>query len=515
MKYKGYHINYSLLGYNNKLPFIEITSTDKINTQKVNYLKSLLTHLYKHIFSEYTFQNNTITITTYFPQVYKLNIKHLINILLEGEKYYDKYKDKIYHSIKQILGSPSDLAIFNCAIKRKLPITTFKLGEKYYNQIGFGASRCIFRSASTFLDSKQSKTIQTSKELSNILAEKIGFPVPKWFIVRNKKSLLKAYKEFDNVDIVIKPYNLTRGMGVYVGVKDEKQLIKYYENIKGLYKSKQIRNSKQLIMLQKRVIGKDYRLLCINGELKIATERVPSYIIGDGVHNVEWLINQENRNPLRDKSSLMYVLKPIIIDNTMLEYLKEQGYSLKYIPSNKQKLYIRKAASVSQGGFTIDVTPIVHKEIKILCERLCKFMKVYTAGIDIMCNDISKPIKDNCNFIEVNTSPEMYLNIYPSEGKQYEDIMNDFINGTNPNNINQPIIYISNIDEHHKHLKKINKLIFDNNIPKKDYINTRLDDKSNNYSHFFDYQLLWIEYSNLNSQLLIDLDFYGNKVLFY
>ena len=149
-------------------------------------------------------------------------------------------------------------------------------------------------------------------------------PVPQWKIVLTEEELIKAYKSFKGKDIVIKPYNLTRGIGVYVGIKDLKDATDKFKKIKDLYKVRDYEAIDQKVMLQQRVYGKDYRILCINGKFEVATLRTPAYIIGDGKSTIEQLIQKENQNPSRSELNLFHTLKQIIIDDTMIEMLEDQ-----------------------------------------------------------------------------------------------------------------------------------------------------------------------------------------------
>ena len=83
---------------------------------------------------------------------------------------------------------------------------------------------------------------------------------------------------------------------------------------------------------------------------------------------------------------------------------------------------------MSQGGITEDCTDIVGKEIKTIVETLAQSVHAFVLGVDIICQDISKPLtKENGGIIEINTMPESYLNLFPVIGKQREYVSDIYI----------------------------------------------------------------------------------------
>ena len=153
--------------------------------------------------------------------------------------------------------------------------------------------------------------------------------------------------------------------------------------------------------------GADYRLLVINGQLKVCTKRIPAFITGDGEHNIEELINITNEDPRRDINNPSHILKPIEIDDPLIDLVKQQNLTLQSVPNKDQKIYVRNVASMSRGGITEDYTNKVSPEIKSIVESIASTLHVFAMGADIICNDISKPLtKDNGAILEVNTMPE-------------------------------------------------------------------------------------------------------------
>ena len=73
-----------------------------------------------------------------------------------------------------------------------------------------------------------------------------------------------------------------------------------------------------------------------------------------------------------------------------------------------------------------------------MCELISKQLNAFTLGIDIMCKDISKPLNNgNGYLIEVNTAPEMYLNLFPQKGLPQNKKGLTYLRALVPKNVQQ------------------------------------------------------------------------------
>jgi cyanophycin synthetase len=98
---------------------------------------------------------------------------------------------------------------------------------------------------------------------------------------------------------------------------------------------------------------------------------------------------------------------------------------------------------MSRGGITEDFTDKVAPEIKTIVESIAATMHVFSLGLDIICNDISKPLtKENGAILEVNTMPESYLNFYPVIGQERTDALDYYIEQLLKDNQTQRIVVI-------------------------------------------------------------------------
>lgn len=381
---------------------------------------------------EYTVSPTLLTIRSKLPFIWRESAEVFIKLASNNIPLQEAEDIIINTIIVTRIKSMSTIPLLESAHKQNIETTTAILSDSVvkgfdkgfsnltnrYYVLGCGKGSHITGSISSSKDAIVAKNIQRDKWSTNTMINRLGLPLPKWEVIESEKDIEKVWDEYQK-PLVIKPTGLTGGKGVNLGIKTIEQAMKAYNKCKKDIADKMRAPWQTKIMIQEQVQGEDYRLLVINGTLEIVTKRIPAFVIGNGKLSIEKLIEKENSDPRRNIHNPAHILKPIIIDEPLTDYLEEQKLSLSYVPKKEEKIYVRKVASMSQGGITEDFTDKVGKEIKIIVESIAQSVHAFTLGIDIMCLDISKPLtKDNGAILEINTMPESYLNFYPVLGKQ-------------------------------------------------------------------------------------------------
>lgn len=391
--------------------------------------------------NEYSISPTLLTITSKLPFLWRESAES-INKLSKGDITLKQAHEYIIGIIigKRIKSMSTISTLYSC-MKRRIEVTPtiledvitddLKIGydtvyNRYYT-LGCGKGSQITGSIASSKDAHIAQKIQKDKWTTNTLIQRLNLPVHRWQIITSKKELEDIWDEFDK-PVVIKPTGLTAGKGVSVGIDTLEKAKDAYDYAKEKVQGESRPSWQKKIMIEEQIKGEDYRLLVINGNLEVATKRIPAFIIGNGKNTIEELIEEENKNPKRDTKNPAHILKPIVIDKPLLEFLKDQGLTLQSIPQKDEKINVRKVASMSQGGITQDFTDSVSKDIKILVESIARSIHAFTLGVDVMCLDISKPLtKDNGSILEINTMPEAYLNLFPVLGKQREYVADTYV----------------------------------------------------------------------------------------
>lgn len=249
------------------------------------------------------------------------------------------------------------------------------------------------------------------KDLTYLLLNKKGIPTPKTISIYRKlsSSELRTRLAILRFPIFIKDAQGSQSKGIFANITD----IKTAEKII----TREIKNFPRLIA-QEMVAGSEYRITILGKKLLGAVKLIPPRIIGNGKDNIKKLIEIKQQNTRRKTS----------FDSLLRSTLSEQGFSLSSIPKRGVTVYIRRNSVLDEGGETEDATDQVNKKIKIMCTAAAMATGKYLAGIDVMCDDISKdPRKQTFNIIEINGKPDIYLHYNPTRGKT-RNVVKDIVN---------------------------------------------------------------------------------------
>ena len=329
----------------------------------------------------------------------------LINNIIKGKKYNIgiKIKELLCLLKSEELG-PSTLSIIQEAKKRNIPV--IKIGEDSMFQLGYGVKGKTIEATICNNTSAVALDIACDKLLSKNILMNQCIPVAEGYKVKNYIDLLfKAEKV--GYPVVLKPRFGNQGKGVLVNLKNQKELVNAYGIINKKFKD---------IMIEKYIKGNDYRICVVDGKVVAAAKRIPPYIIGNGKNTIYELIKELNRDKRRGDGHEKPLTK-VKIDKELKNNIYKEGYTLGYILPYGYKLQLRHNANLSTGGMAIDCTDLVCDEIKDICERTAKAIGLNICGIDICCNDIGKPLKEDEGIMEVNAAPGIRMHKYPHKGK--------------------------------------------------------------------------------------------------
>jgi cyanophycin synthetase len=80
-------------------------------------------------------------------------------------------------------------------------------------------------------------------------------------------------------------------------------------------------------------------------------------------------------------------------------------------------VFLRATGNLSTGGTAVDVTEEVHLENRALAVRAARVAGLDVAGIDLICDDVSRPwTVAAAGICEVNAAPGLRMHMAPSEG---------------------------------------------------------------------------------------------------
>jgi len=299
---------------------------------------------------------------------------------------------------------PSTGCIVEEAAKRGIPY--IRLNKQSLVQLGYGVHQKRIRATIASTTSNIAVDIACDKEETKNLLEAAEIPVPKGTVIRTEAGLEEAVAKF-GYPLVIKPIDGNHGKGNTTNITTWEQALKAFEAAKQYSRS---------VIVEKFITGVDFRVLVINYKFICAALRTPASVIGDGVHTIQWLIDETNKDPRRGYGHEK-VLTQITIDQFTQKMLDEKGYTLETIPPKDELVLLKPTANLSTGGTSTDVTDEVHPVNIFLAERIAKIIGLDICGIDIMAPDLRAPIYENGGAVlEVNAAPGFRMHIEPAEG---------------------------------------------------------------------------------------------------
>lgn len=325
---------------------------------------------------------------------------------------------------------PSTMAIVNEAKKRNIPVE--RIGHESFVRLGYGKYSRIIESTLTDATSCISADIASNKQLTKSLLKEHGIPTPSGKVVFSEISAVMAAEQIGK-PIVIKPFDSNQGKGVYLNLKTISEIKEAFKN------ASKFSNG---IIVERFIPGRDFRILVVGGRVSAAAERLPASVTGDGRHTIKELVNIVNSDINRGEHHEKPLTK-IKLDSMTIDLLQKHGLCENSIPKKGQIITLRQNGNLSTGGTAIDCTDIIHPENAKLAVEAAKAIGIDIAGIDIVAEDISKPIKSTGGaIVEVNAAPGIRMHLYPSVGKP-RNVAKDIINFLFPSDIDCQVPIVS------------------------------------------------------------------------
>lgn len=237
------------------------------------------------------------------------------------------------------------------------------------------------------------------------ILEKNNIPIPKqYFNIKGKSKFFvinKLNKVIDQIEYpcVVKQSDGQKSKNVFINIKNKKNLL---EKINKILDSNHFN-----IIIEKYIIGKNFRIFVIDDKVIDICYRGDVNIIGNGKDNITTLIDKKNKFL---KSMNFY---QIIVDKKFVfdKYKK----NLNYIPFKGEELLLNPISIPIRGAIPkrIDLTK-VHKENLEMFSKINKIFGLRYCGIDFITPDLSKSYKDiSCSINELNTySPSLELHYF-------------------------------------------------------------------------------------------------------
>ena len=322
----------------------------------------------------------------------------------EGFDFAAERDEFIRFAQRRALG-PSTMALVRAAEERGIP--WIRLNDQSLIQFGHGRYQQRIQATVTSRTSHIAVELASDKEETNRILGNLGLPVPQQRLVQTAEDAVSAAERI-GYPVVVKPFNANHGRGISIHLTTSEQVAQAFDIA---------REHSRSVIVESFITGEDHRMLVINGELVAVALRVPGHVVGDGVHTIEQLVDEVNRDPRRGIGHEK-VLTRLMFDHQAETLLSTKGYTRQTIPTDGERVFLRLTGNLSTGGTATDVTDQVHPDNVEMAVRAVKAIGLDVGGVDFLTTDVTESYKEVGGAIcEINAAPGFRMHMAPSEGQ--------------------------------------------------------------------------------------------------
>lgn len=311
--------------------------------------------------------------------------------------------EKLRELADKLCLGPSTNSIVDGATERGIPF--IRLNEGNLVQLGYGARQRRIWTAETDSTSAIAESISRDKDLTKTLLASCGVPVPEGRIVTSPEDAWDAAEEI-GVPVAVKPTDANHARGVSLELT-------LREQVEAAYRVAEEEGSE--VMVERYVPGVEHRLLVVGNRLVAASRGETASVVGDGKSTIAQLIEAQINSDPRCGEDESFPLEPVRVERepaVQLE-LQRQGFGPESIPPAGKKVLI-----IRYGNLADDVTDEVHPEVAEAATLAARVVGLDIAGVDIVAEDISRPLEDQRGaIVEVNAGPGLLMHLKPARGK--------------------------------------------------------------------------------------------------
>lgn len=310
--------------------------------------------------------------------------------------------DRLRDLVDTLWLGPSTACIVDAAASRGIPAIRL-LSRGNLVQLGYGARSRRIWTAETDRTPAIAESISRDKDLTKTLLSACGVPVPEGRQVDSPEDAWEAAEDL-GAPVVVKPLDGNHGRGVFIDLTTR-------EEVEAAYKVALDEGSG--VLVERSIPGTEHRLLVVGGRLIAANRGDAVSVTGDGTSTIEELIaTQINADPRRGMTE-DHPLNIIRIDSAARIEMARQGFEPTSVPQEGREVLIQR-----NGNHAFDVTDEVHPDVAAAASLAARIVGLDIAGIDLVCEDISRPLAEQGGaIVEVNAGPGLLMHIKPAVGK--------------------------------------------------------------------------------------------------
>jgi D-alanine-D-alanine ligase-like ATP-grasp enzyme len=277
----------------------------------------------------------------------------------------------------------------------------------------------FFRNHNFNINPQGAAAIAHDKGYAAFFLHALGYVTPEgqtFFSEEHNKHLTRkrtiddgyAYAKALGFPVIVKPNDGRQG----------KLVTKVYNKTEYYRAARKILNASRVMLVQRYCVGNDYRVVVMDDEVISVYQRKPLVVEGDGKATIAKLLARKAREYIATGRDTKLNSEDFRIGMK----LKRQGLSLNSVPKNGEVIELLDNANLSTGGDAIEWTHKIHPDFSRLCINITRDMGLRLCGVDIITQDIAKPLRGQQYIVlEINSAPG--LDNYAFIGKKQHQRM--------------------------------------------------------------------------------------------
>ena len=297
---------------------------------------------------------------------------------------------------------PSTACIVDAAVERKIPWISLNGGNLV--QLGHGLKQRRIWTAETDRTSAIAEGIASDKDMTKMLLASCGVPVPQGQIVASPQAAWEAAEEI-GLPVVVKPSNGNHGRGISLDLTAQ-------ADVEAAFPFAARHGSE--VIVERYVPGNEHRLLVVGGKLVAAARGESAWVTGDGTASIRQLVDRDLNSDPRRGTTEDHPLSFVRVDSdtAVATEIARQGFTNDAVPPAGQRVLIAR-----NGNVAFDCTELVHPEVAAAVGLAARIVGLDIAGIDLVAEDISRPLQDQGGaIVEVNAGPGLLMHLRPAGG---------------------------------------------------------------------------------------------------
>lgn len=295
------------------------------------------------------------------------------------------------------------------AIKRGVKYSVIDRRANFLRLEANGKREYVKQATKTSLDTYVSYLAMENKEVTKIILEDAGFPVPAGRTYTTIEDALSSFADFVDKEVVVKPKSTNFGWGI-VMFRPLKSVEEFRDALEIAF------GFDEEVIVEQFLHGQEYRFLVIGEECIAVLKRVGANVVGDGISTVSKLIATKNEHPWRGTDHLA-PLEKIVLGEIELRNLKEAGYTPNDVLEKDKQVFLRDNSNISTGGDSIDVTDEACEFFKRQAVAAAHAIGARVCGVDIIIDGELTDGSAEYGFIELNFNPAIHMHAFTLEGK--------------------------------------------------------------------------------------------------